>query len=191
MGVPVMAEHVFALIDETFCDFLAGELLVKPADQAWEREDYYGLRREVFCEEQQLLAQDKDENDFQAIAIVAVAYHCGMPERVIGAVRIYQAEPGLWYGGRLCVERQYRRHSMIGKALVNEAVSRAIDLGCHTFLATVQLANESYFRALHWQTLGSMDLLGQPHNLMQAHLGCYPLMPRHTALARKAVRRHG
>ena len=30
---------------------------------------------------------------------------------------------------------------LFGKALINEAVSRAIDLGCHTFLATVQQAD--------------------------------------------------
>ncbi len=127
-----MAEHAFALIDGTFADFLAGDLLVKPAADAWERQDYYALRRAVFSDEQQLLAQDKDEKDFQAIPIVAVAHHCGMPEHVVGAVRIYETEPGVWYGGRLCVERAYRRHGMIGKALVNEAVSRAIDLGCQT-----------------------------------------------------------
>jgi putative N-acetyltransferase (TIGR04045 family) len=185
-----MAEHAFALIDGTFADFLAGDLLVKPAADAWERQDYYALRRAVFSDEQQLLAQDKDEKDFQAIPIVAVAHHCGMPEHVVGAVRIYETEPGIWYGGRLCVERAYRRHGMIGKALVNEAVSRAIDLGCQTFLATVQQANESYFHSLHWQTLQPMDLLGHPHCLMQAQLDRYPFMPRQVALLPRKVRRH-
>jgi len=178
-----MAEHAFALVDGTFPAFLAGDLLVKPAEQDWERRDYYALRRAVFSDEQQLLAQDKDEKDFQAIAIVAVTHHCGMPEQVIGAVRIYQAEPGLWYGGRLCVERAYRRHATIGKALVNEAVSRAIDLGCQTFLATVQQANEAYFHSLHWDSLEPLELLGQAHCLMRARLACYPFMPRQVALA--------
>lgn len=180
-----MAEHAFALIDDTFAGFLAGDLLVKPAGEAWERRHYYALRRAVFSDEQQLLAQDKDENDFAAIPIVAVAHHCGMPEQVIGAVRIYQPEPGLWYGGRLCVDRHYRRHATIGKALVNEAVARAIDLGCHTFLATVQQANEGYFHSLHWETLRAIELLGQPHCLMQAQLERYPFMPRQTALVRR------
>ncbi|NWE50597.1 MSMEG_0567/Sll0786 family nitrogen starvation N-acetyltransferase [Pseudomonas gingeri] len=185
-----MAEHAFALIDSTFSDFLADDLLVKPAAETWERQDYYVLRRAVFCAEQQLLAQDKDDKDFQAIPIVAVAHHCGMPEQVVGAVRIYESTPGTWYGGRLCVERAYRRHGMIGKALVNEAVSRAIDLGCRTFLATVQQANESYFHSLHWQTLRPMELLGQPHCLMQAELECYPFMPRQVALVPRKVIRH-
>jgi len=184
-----MAEQAFALIDGTFADFLAGDLLVRPAVESWERQDYYALRRAVFSLEQQLLVQDKDENDFQAIPIVAVAFHCGMPEQVVGAVRIYQTEPGCWYGGRLCVEPAYRRHGMIGKALVNEAVSRAIELGCETFLATVQQANESYFHSLHWDTLQAIQLLGQPHCLMQARLDCYPFMARQVALPpRKAVR---
>ena len=185
-----MAEHAFALVDGTFSEFLAGDLLVKPADQAWERQHYFNLRRAVFSDEQQLLAQDKDEKDFQAIPIVAVAHHCGMPEQVIGAVRIYQTEPGVWYGGRLCVERQYRRHAMIGKALVNEAVSRAIDLGCETFLATVQQANEGYFHSLHWHTLKQLDLLGHPHCLMQAQLARYPFMARQTSLLRKKANPH-
>jgi putative N-acetyltransferase (TIGR04045 family) len=179
-----MAEHAFALIDDCFADFLAGELRVKPASEAWERQHYYALRRAVFSDEQRLLAQDKDERDFQAIPIVAVAHHCGMPERVVGAVRIYPTEPGVWYGGRLCVERPYRRHAMIGTALVNEAVSRAIDLGCQTFLATVQEANEGYFHNLHWHTLKTLDVLGQPHCLMQADLSRYPHMPRQTPLRR-------
>jgi putative N-acetyltransferase (TIGR04045 family) len=186
-----MAEHAFALIDGTFPGFLAGDLLVKPAEEAWERQHYYALRRAVFSDEQQLLAQDKDEKDFQAIPIVAIAHHCGMPERVIGAVRIYESEPGLWYGGRLCVDRQYRRHAMIGKALVNEAVARALDLGCQRFLATVQHSNESYFHGLHWDTLDSLELLGQPHCLMQAQLDRYPFMARQIALLSKKVNRHG
>jgi putative N-acetyltransferase (TIGR04045 family) len=185
-----MADHAFALIDDSFAEFLAGDMLVKPAGEPWERQHYYALRHAVFSDEQQLLAQDKDEKDFAAIPIVAVTHHCGMPEQVIGAVRIYQTEPGLWYGGRLCVQRQYRRHATIGKALVNEAVSRAIDLGCQTFLATVQQANESYFHSLHWVTLEAISLLGQPHCLMQARLDCYPFMPRQTALLRKQAGRH-
>lgn len=181
-----MAEHHFALIEDSYPTFLAGDLLVKPADQAWERRHYYALRREVFCEEQQLLAQDRDEKDFQAIPIVAIAHHCGMPEQVVGAVRIYQSEPGVWYGGRLCVDSLYRRHALIGQALVNEAVSRAIELGCQQFLATVQQANERYFQRLHWDTLDTLNLHGQPHCLMQAQLARYPLQARQTALLRPA-----
>ncbi|MNO95704.1 Acetyltransferase (GNAT) family protein [compost metagenome] len=180
-----MAEHAFALTDDTFNDFLAGDLLVKPATEAWERSGDYALRRAVFSDEQQLLDQDRDARDFKAIPIVAVTHQFGMPEHIVGAVRIYSETPGIWYGGRLCVERAYRRHGMIGKALINEAVSRAIDLGCQTFLATVQQANEGYFRGLHWDTLEPIELLGRPHVLMQARLDQYPFMPRQVALTRR------
>jgi putative N-acetyltransferase (TIGR04045 family) len=144
----------------------------------------------VFSEEQRLLEQDKDARDFQAIPIVAVTHQFGMPEHVVGAVRIYSESPGTWYGGRLCVERAYRRHGMIGKALVNEAVSRAIDLGCQTFLATVQQANEGYFHNLHWDTLEPIVLLGRPHVLMQARLDQYPFLTRQVALTRRRSPRH-
>ncbi|UUY08639.1 GNAT family N-acetyltransferase [Pseudomonas sp. J452] len=186
-----MAEHAFALNDDTFRDFLADDLLVKPAAERWERDAYYRLRRAVFAEEQRLLSQDRDEHDFHALPIVAIAYNCGMADRVVGAVRIYEKAPGLWYGGRLCVERDYRRHGMIGKALVNEAVSRAIELGCHTFLATVQQSNEAYFHSLHWHSLEALELLGHPHVLMQAQLERYPFMPRQVSLLPLKVRRHG
>ena len=185
-----MANLAFALVDSTFEPFRAGELLVKPASESWEKQAYFALRRAVFSDEQQLLAQDKDHHDFQAIAIVALAGSCGMADQVVGAVRIYQAEPGLWFGGRLCVAPAYRRHSMIGKALVNEAVSRAKELGCEVFRATVQAQNEAYFHALHWQTLDPLELLGQPHCLMQASLADYPLMPRQVSLLPLRSNRH-
>ncbi len=185
-----MTRHAFALTHDTFVDFLAGDMLVKPAVEAWERAGYYALRHAVFSAEQGLLEQDKDTHDFQAIPIVAVARHCGMPDQVIGAVRIYSTEPGTWYGGRLCVDQDYRRHGMIGKALVNEAVSRAIDLGCTTFLATVQQANEDYFHSLHWQSLHCLELLGQPHVLMQAQLDKYPFTPRQAALPARRSNGH-
>ncbi|HNG61541.1 MAG TPA: GNAT family N-acetyltransferase, partial [Cellvibrionaceae bacterium] len=99
-----------------------------------------------------------------------------------GAVRIYPVEDdfdALWFGGRLCVARAYRGHQAIGKSLINEAVSRAIDLGCTRFLANVQPQNEAYFQSVHWQTLGAIEVAGRPHVRMQADLSAYPFMPRH------------
>lgn len=185
-----MPNSAFALVDSTFEPFRSGELLVKPASESWEKQAYFALRRSVFSDEQQLLAQDKDSHDFQAIAIVALAGNCGIVDQVVGAVRIYQPQPGLWFGGRLCVAPAYRRHSMIGKALVNEAVSRAKDLGCDVFRATVQAQNEGYFHSLHWHTLEHLELLGQPHCLMQADMSAYPLMLRQVSLRALKVVRH-
>ncbi|MEH6564797.1 MAG: MSMEG_0567/Sll0786 family nitrogen starvation N-acetyltransferase [Halopseudomonas sp.] len=186
-----MAEHSFVLTEDSFPDYRADDVLVKVASEAWEKAEYFGLRRQVFSAEQQLLQQDKDEHDFQAIPIVALASQCGMPNAVVGAVRIYQPEPGLWYGGRLCVAPAYRRHSMIGTALINEAVSRARDIGCDRFLATVQICNEDYFRRLHWNTLEHIALLGQPHAVMQVSLQHYPFMPRQVSLLPLRARQHG
>lgn len=143
-----------------------------------ERRQYYALRQAVFSEEQKLFTQDRDADDFRAVAIVALAHCCGMADRVVGAVRIYPRGDRLWYGGRLCVASEYRQHRLIGKALINEAVTRAKDAGCQRFLATVQLQHEAYFNRLHWRTLDSLELLGVPHRLMQADLARYPFMPR-------------
>ncbi|MCL5043400.1 MAG: GNAT family N-acetyltransferase [Gammaproteobacteria bacterium] len=186
-----MADHLFALTEDSFPDFRADDVLVKAASEAWEKAEYFALRRRVFSEEQQLLPQDKDQHDFQAIPIVALAYQCGMPNAVVGAVRIFQPEPGLWYGGRLCVAADYRRHGMIGTALINEAVSRAKDIGCERFLATVQLGNEAYFQRLYWHTLEHIELLGQPHAVMQVELQHYPFMPREISLLPLRAHRHG
>ena len=55
-----MPNLAYALVDSTFEPFRAGELVVKPASEPWEKQAYYGLRRAVFSDEQQLLPQDKD-----------------------------------------------------------------------------------------------------------------------------------
>ena len=92
-----MSNAAFALVDSTFEPFRAGELWVKPASEHWEKQAYFALRRSVFSDEQQLLVQDKDSHDFQAIAIVALAGNCGIADQVVGAVRTYQPEPGRVY----------------------------------------------------------------------------------------------
>ncbi|WNG22770.1 GNAT family N-acetyltransferase [Cystobacter fuscus] len=186
-----MMRASFALVSDTFEPWRAGDLRVKPASEAWERADYYALRRAVFVGEQRLLEQDRDTRDFQAIPIVAVAHACGMADRVVGAVRIYEDEDGLWYGGRLCVAREYRHHARIGQALVNEAVARARELGCRAFRATVQAANETWFQRLHWHSLERLELLGQPHVLMQAELERYPFLPRWNGSPPREEHRHG
>ncbi|MFZ6049824.1 MSMEG_0567/Sll0786 family nitrogen starvation N-acetyltransferase [Pseudomonas sp. CR3202] len=185
-----MALRSLEWLEEPISPYIAGDLRVKPASEAWERRQYYALRQAVFSEEQRLLAQDRDERDFRAIPIVALTHCCGEADRVVGAVRIYEQEPRLWYGGRLCVEPHYRRQGMLGKALVNEAVSLALALGCDRFLATVQEQNETYFHRLHWRTLERIELLGRPHVLMQAELQRYPFMPRHVSLRALRGARH-
>jgi putative N-acetyltransferase (TIGR04045 family) len=144
--------------------------------------DYFGLRHQIFCQEQQLFDRsDWDQIDDTAYPIVALAAMNNLYapdlapwEQVIGVVRIYEPEPGLWYGGRLGVHIDHRRGWRIGKGLIEKAVTTANTWGCHQFLATVQLQNVRFFQRLHWESLEEQTILGRPHHLMQADLAYYP-----------------
>lgn len=175
--------HQYAIDNSPFDAYRSPTVRVQAAQSSWQKQRYFALRRRVFAQEQGLFSgHEQDGDDFRAIPIIALASSCGMTDDVVGAVRIFKkadgAEPDLWFGGRLCVASDYRRYQAIGKGLVNEAVSRALDLGCQRFLAHVQIQNERYFQALHWQTLDRITVAGRPHALMQADLSAYPFMPR-------------
>jgi len=177
-----MARLQYSFIEDTFSNFRSQHIQVKVADTAWEKQGYYELRRSVFAREQKILPDnERDGQDFRATGIVAVTSNWGVLDEVVGAVRIYRdvSLPGnVWFGGRLCVTRAYRGHKSIGKALINEAVSRAIDLGCSQFLANVQPQNEHYFQSVHWSTLGNIEIANKPHVRMEAQLDHYPFMTR-------------
>lgn len=134
--------------------------------------DYFALRHAIFVEEQGVF-QGHDLDDWDAIAdpIIAIA-----PEtnQVVGVVRIYETEPGLWYGGRLGTHADYRKGWQIGKGLIYKAVTTANTRGCHQFLATVQLQNVRFFQRLHWQSLQEIRICDRPHHLMEADLAYYP-----------------
>lgn len=130
---------------------------------------YFDLRRSIFVEEQGLFQNsDVDEVDDIAYPIVALA------SELLGVVRIYEPEPGLWYGGRLGVHRDYRRAGRIGKGLIYKAVTTANTWGCQRFLATVQLQNVRFFQRLHWNSLEKLMICDLPHHLMEADLSHYP-----------------
>lgn len=143
---------------------------------------YYGLRHQIFCREQGLFhGSDRDEIDRTAYPIVALAsvrsiYAPDLArwEQVVGVVRIYETEPGLWYGGRLGVRADHRRGWHIGKGLIEKAVTTANTWGCHRFLATVQWQNVRFFQRLHWHSLEEQMICDRPHHLMQADLAYYP-----------------
>ena len=139
------------------------------ADSA-ERHRYFALRRAIFCLEQGLFSgDDRDESDDDATPIVCV--HGG--DRVVGVVRIWETAPGDWWGGRLGVDADFRAAAVVGRRLVQTAVGTARAWGAHRFRATVQRPNVAFFRRLHWRTLEEIDLLGQPHHLMEADLAWY------------------
>lgn len=152
----------------------------KLASSAAELAAYFALRQAIFVEEQGLFpASDLDELDAIAYPIIAVAESepdavAGSARRVVGIVRIYEPEPGLWYGGRLGVDAAYRRVGQIGKGLIYKAVTTANSWGCHQFLATVQLQNVRFFKRLHWSSLEEMTICDRPHHCMEADLSYYP-----------------
>lgn len=154
---------------------LGAEIVAEVAREPWQHAGYRELRRAIFSDEQGLFdGSDFDENDAHALPIVAASQIVGMADSIVGVVRIYRSAPGVWYGGRLGVRREYRRFGAIGSALITCAVSTAHALGCRRFLANIQLPNVRYFERHHFRAVGELLVQGQPHRLMQADLGYYP-----------------
>lgn len=154
--------------------YAPSEFRIKWTTLNWEAGEAFKLRRAVFCIEQGLfVGDDRDEIDQHAQQLVAVSCVAGMPEQVVGTVRIHRERGNVWFGSRLAVHAAFRRHGKIGATLIRLAVSSAHALGCETFLAHVQSQNVPLFRAMHWDVLAEESLLGRPHHLMQAQLDWY------------------
>lgn len=148
---------------------------IREAATAWEAKGVADLRHRVFVEEQAIFhAHDRDEIDLIATHLAALSTYAHEADAVVGTVRIHQAEPGLWWGSRLAVDRDFRQVGRLGTELIRLAVRTATTRGCHTFLAHVQKQNEVLFRRLHWQSLGEVTLHGVVHVKMQADLSVYP-----------------
>ncbi|HTV23566.1 MAG TPA: MSMEG_0567/Sll0786 family nitrogen starvation N-acetyltransferase [Polyangiaceae bacterium] len=159
--------------------FLSRAISAEVAGERWQVDAYYRLRREIFEREQGLFTgSDVDEHDAHATPIVALNHVAGMPHEVIGVVRIYRSGGDTWYGGRLGVAHDYRRVGAVGGALIHTAVETAHAHGCRRFLATVQQRNVRYFEHYDFYPLGELTLRGQPHQLMQADLRCFPPCPK-------------
>jgi hypothetical protein len=183
------------MIFDPFPEYRPRDFIFKIARSRDELEGYWNLRRKVFCEEQQVFhaGHDRDAIDDHAIPIICATLMAGMVDEVVGAVRIDQREPRLWYGSRLCVAREYRKLTQLspgvslrnhqpvykgfgalGAGLIYKAVSTANAIGCDCFLADVQEQNEKFFQRLHWRRLGERQLHGLRHIHMQAELDQYP-----------------
>lgn len=160
---------------EIVAPFSPSEFRVKFAASRWEREGAYALRRAVFCQEQRLFADDdRDAVDDYAIPIVALSMMGVAADGVVGSVRIHEQTPGVWFGSRLAVDREFRRIGAIGATLIRLAVSSAHAMGARSFLAHVQAQNGPLFHQMHWETLAEVELHGRPHLKMRADLGFYP-----------------
>lgn len=167
------------MILEPVIPFLPAGYQIKRAVEPWEIAAAAALRRAVFCDEQGLFAgDDRDAIDAHATTLVAISHLGAAWGEVVGTVRVYEAEPGLWWGSRLAVARPYRRVAAIGTALIRLAVSSAHAQGATRFLAHVQAQNAPLFHRLHWTTLAELTLHGQPHHHMEASLAAYPPIAR-------------
>ncbi|WP_084545058.1 MSMEG_0567/Sll0786 family nitrogen starvation N-acetyltransferase [Derxia gummosa] len=159
-------------------DWSPAEFRIKLATLPWEREAAHALRRAVFCAEQRVFEHDdRDAIDEHAELIVATACLAGEPQQVVGTVRIHRAAPRHWWGSRLAVAADWRRHGRLGATLIRLAVTTANARGCDEFLAHVQAQNEPLFRRLGWTTLGRETLHGREHCRMRADLAVYPPHP--------------
>jgi putative N-acetyltransferase (TIGR04045 family) len=157
---------------------LATEVVARVATEPWELDGYYRVRRTIFAEEQRIFEHsDIDAHDDHATPIVATSQIAGMPDEVVGVVRIYETTQGVWYGGRLGVCAEYRRRGAVGAALIQTAVSTAHAWECERFFATVQAPNVRYFEHHHFRALERIELCGRPHALMQADLSAFPPCP--------------
>lgn len=161
--------------ESDFVPYAPNEFRIKWTTLDWEADEAFRLRRAVFCIEQGIfVGDDRDDTDRHAQQLVAVSCVAGMPEQVVGTVRIHRDHDNVWFGSRLAVHASFRRYGKIGATLIRLAVSSAHALGCETFLAHVQSQNVPLFQAMHWDVLAEEMLLGRPHHLMQAQLDSYP-----------------
>src|ERR1700730_7737693 len=77
----------------------------------WEANEAYKLRRAVFGIEQGIfIGDDRDEIDERAQLLVAVSCIGGMPEQVVGTVRIHEDEPGVWTRSPPALAAEVTRH---------------------------------------------------------------------------------
>lgn len=159
-------------------DYAPQEFRIQWATGPWMQAEAHALRRRVFCTEQGLFDGDDrdaiDTGNASTRLLVALSCLAGQPDAVVGTVRIHEAEPGVWWGSRLAVASDWRRHGRLGSTLIRLAVSSAHALGCREFLAHVQAQNVPLFRRLRWTAIGERSLRGRPHALMQADLAHYP-----------------
>ena len=182
-GIPTsIAEKAPGFTRATYADFTRsayrfspGEFRIKHVSESWERRACADLRRAVFCDEQQIFEHDDaDDLDTHALPIAAIACLIGQPEDVVGTVRICETEPGIWWGSRLAVHRDYRRSTWLGSELIEHAVRTAHARGAQRVFAQVQVQNAKLFERLHWNALDAVIVQDRPHVLMEADLAHYP-----------------
>ena len=157
-------------------EFSHGECHIRLAVDEWALREAQKLRNDVFVIEQGIFqTSDHDVFDSSAYTLVATVGLLGIPDAVVGTVRIHEQAPGVWVGSRLAVDKAYRSVKGLGKALIAMAVCSAKARGCNVFYANVQLQNVELFKKLGWQALGAVNVHGVGHMFMQADLEQYSI----------------
>jgi putative N-acetyltransferase (TIGR04045 family) len=125
----------------------------------------YKIRHDIFVNEQKLFKRsDRDSLDSKAIHIVAL-----LGNVVVGTVRVYEKDRGIWFGSRLAVLKPYR--GRVGGLLVQKAIATVQEKEAKQFFAHVQLHTVSFFKRRRWKPVGKpVDYQGKPHQLMEAQL---------------------
>ena len=131
-----------------------------------ELEEAFAIRQQVFVYEQNLFIDtDRDEYDHRSIHLVAI-----IDDSIIGTVRVYPLQDGLWIGGRLAVKQGFR-DSRAGMMLVKEAMQTVKKKDAQYFEAAIQEPNVPFFRRLGWQETGeTVEFHGLVHQRMRADL---------------------
>jgi len=125
----------------------------------------FSIREKVFVQEQKLFQKtDRDSFDERALHIAAL-----YEGSIIGTVRIYKDDAGVWWGGRLAVVKRFRGRA--GRRLVLTAVDIVKGKKARHFRASVQLDNVNFFKNLRWRPVGdAFALQGRKHLIMEADL---------------------
>ena len=141
------------------------DILCKPVATPQELRAAYKIRHEIFVKEQKLFSRsDRDTYDSQAVHLVAL-----LENEVVGTVRVYERESGVWFGSRLAVCRPFRGRA--GGLLVQKAIETVQERGAKQFFAYVQLHTVSFFKRRRWKPVGKpVEYHGKPHQLMEAQL---------------------
>lgn len=136
------------------------------ARNSQELEAAFAIRQQVFVDEQHLFSgTDRDEHDQHSIHLIA-----RNEDSIIGTVRVYPLQDGLWIGGRLAVKQGFR-DSRAGMLLVKEAMKTVKKKNAQCFEAAIQEPNVPFFRRLGWQETGeAMEYHGLVHQRMRADL---------------------
>ena len=88
---------------------------------------------------------------------------------MVGTVRVYERDSGIWFGSRLAVQKPFR--GRVGGLLVQKAIETVQEREAKQFFAYVQLHTVSFFKRRKWKPVGEpADYHGEPHQLMEAQL---------------------